>query len=94
MPTSKPIESDAQFEQRLLQFCRFYRMLREVWEKTNTQEPEEVVRWIQTGSAALELLDESQSDVEAYTGANDLRLLLDEMKRMKEEKQAIEEAEK
>jgi hypothetical protein len=70
--------------------CRHYRALSEIWQKTEADDTVGVARWVRLGGKIVEQMDESIAEVEAYTGAADLRLVLDDLKRMREAKEKVE----
>lgn len=86
MTTPIPIKDDAEFEQRLEQVCRFYRALREIWAKTNSSDSQQVGYWVQTGGATIETLDELLGDIEDYSGANELRLIWDQLNKIRDDR--------
>ncbi|HKE33147.1 MAG TPA: hypothetical protein VKD65_15555 [Candidatus Angelobacter sp.] len=80
------IATDREFEERLAQLVRFYRAQRATWAATDVADRAALARWIRTGGKILEGLNESLAAIEEYSGAMELRLILDQFKAMEAEK--------
>lgn len=85
------IRDDTDFEEHLAQLNRLYRALRETWGQTHASDEREVVDWIKTGGALLEKLDEVLSDIEDHAGCVDLRIILDQMQAIRQEREGVKE---
>ena len=82
------IKDDPDFEAKLAQLQRLYRAMRLIWGKTNAADPAAVNNWVQTGGAVMEKITDVLADLEDYTGCNELRLIWDELRTMRQQREA------
>lgn len=85
--------SPKEFEEALAQMCRYYRALHEIWGITEADDKGSVSSWVRLGGKILEKLDTTVSDIEAYSGCVDLRIVVDELKQMRAAKDGTVERE-
>lgn len=86
-----PIQNKQEFEDALSKLCRFYRALYDIWETAEIADKPAVSYWVRIGGKLTEELDVSMSDIEAYSGVADLRIVLSELKQMRAAKEASAE---
>ncbi len=77
------IENAADLEEKLAEVCRYYRALYEVFSTTKSAVVEETTRWVLLGGSMIERLDAAVAEIEEYSGASDLRLVLNDLKEMR-----------
>lgn len=73
------IENDKEFEEKLGQLCRMYRTLRKIWSETNAGDGRAVAKWVATGGKVIDLTTVLLAELEDYTGAGELRLIIDQL---------------
>lgn len=80
------IETDKEFEEKLGQLCRLYRAMRQIWSVTESTDQTMVASWVIEGGRIMELLSDVLGDIEEYSGCMDLRLIVDQMKTIRQER--------
>lgn len=87
-----PIKDEGDFEARLEQISRLYRALRIAWGQTNASDAKEVAKWVAASGKILEALDHAVAEIEEHTGSADLRLILDQFRAIRTEREQKERA--
>lgn len=83
------IKDIPELEQKLSEVCRYYRALYEMYSTVHASDAQETTQWVLVGGGIMEKLDAAVSDIEAYAGAVDLRLILRDLREMREQKSGI-----
>jgi len=82
-----PIKSDAELDEKLAQMARLYRAALETWKRTNAEDQTEIAKWVAAGGKILEKLTEVLADIEDYTGCMELRLIWEQLKAVRQERE-------
>lgn len=80
------IDNDKSFEDNLARLCRFYRAMRLLWKSTNAKDQDALARWVIDAGKILETLSETLGDIEDYAGCMELRIIVDQMKTIRAER--------
>ena len=82
------IKTLQEFEERLATLGRMYRSLLSIWIVTSASDEKEIAKWVETGSAMIERVDELLSEIEEYAGCMELRPIIDRLKQIRIERLA------
>lgn len=74
------LKDDADFEEKLAQLTRLYRAMRTIWGNTNASSQKQITNWVTTGGKVLDKLNDVIADVEDYAGCLELRVIWDDLK--------------
>lgn len=88
------IENDKEFEESLAQLCRFYRAMREIWAQTNVSDRSQVHKPVVAGGRIMTKITMLLADLEVYTGSSEMRLIWDQLKEIRDTRQAGESTER
>lgn len=73
------IETSKDFEDALAQQSRYYRAVHEIWKDTSISDPQNLAKAVGLIGKLLDKLSEVQSEIEQYSGAADMRVIIAEL---------------
>lgn len=80
------IETAKDFEDALAQQSRYYRAVHEIWKSTSVSDTEKLAKAVALVGKLLDKLSEVQSEIERYSGAADMRVIIAELAEIRNSK--------